>query len=102
MAESFQRLLPLFGVKVFTLRTDRGTEFLGEAFRAMLAKHEIKLILGASHVPQSNGAAEAGNRSILQLMTSFKTRTARRRGRRRNTSALYAKLAQCTITQLTA
>ncbi|CAI7798152.1 unnamed protein product [Closterium sp. NIES-54] len=48
------------------IRTDRGGEFLGAEMTAWLKKQGIQRELTTAYSPQSNGAAERANRTILE------------------------------------
>ncbi|CAI7796834.1 unnamed protein product [Closterium sp. NIES-53] len=54
------------GKRVKAIRSDRGGEFLGVEFRSWLKRHGIKQQLTTAYTPQSNGAAERENRTIIE------------------------------------
>ncbi|MCO5553040.1 hypothetical protein L7F22_006560 [Adiantum nelumboides] len=55
------------GCKVQTLRTDRGGEYMSDAFKDFLGKKGIKHQCTMPYTPQQNGVAERKNRSLMQM-----------------------------------
>jgi transposase InsO family protein len=53
-----------FGVKIQTLRTDRGGEFLGSDFVAWLDQLGVRHQLTVPYTPQQNGVCERYNRTL--------------------------------------
>lgn len=56
-----------FDKKIKSLRTDRGGEYLGNAFVDYLNKNGIKSQRTAPHSPQQNGVAERKNRTLIEM-----------------------------------
>ena len=59
------------GMKVKTLRTDRGGEFCNAELDGFLAEKGIVHQRAAPYSPQSNGAAERLNRTLLEKVRAF-------------------------------
>ncbi|MCO5564150.1 hypothetical protein L7F22_017806 [Adiantum nelumboides] len=55
------------GCKVQTLRTDRGGEYMSDAFKDFLGKKGIKHQCTMPYTPQQNGVAERKNRSLMEM-----------------------------------
>ncbi|KAK8913590.1 hypothetical protein KSP39_PZI024172 [Platanthera zijinensis] len=53
--------------KIKTLRTDRGGEFLSNAFTSFCQDHGIKRELTVRGTPEQNGVAERRNRTIIEM-----------------------------------
>ncbi|GAA0141050.1 hypothetical protein LIER_02285 [Lithospermum erythrorhizon] len=53
------------------LRTDRGGEYLSEAFKEYCKEHGIKRQLTTAYTPQQNGVAERRNRTIMNMVRSL-------------------------------
>ena len=56
------------GVKIRTLRFDRGREFRLEEFSSYCPEHGIKRQLTAPYSPQQNGAVERKNMTVLSMV----------------------------------
>jgi len=50
------------------VRSDNGSEFINDKFKAYLKKNGIKQILGEAGKPQSNGMIERANATIKELI----------------------------------
>ena len=59
------------GVKIKTLRSDRGGEFISEDFSQFCLQHGIKRQLFAPHSPQQNGVVERKNRTVVSLVRAM-------------------------------
>ena len=59
------------GHKVRTLRTDRGGEFLSNAFRSLCEEWGINRHLTPPYTPQQNGVVEQRNRTIMATAMSL-------------------------------
>ena len=55
------------GYKVQSLRTDRGGEYMSNAFKDFLAHKGIKHQCTMPYTPQQNGVAERKNRSLMEM-----------------------------------
>ncbi|MCO5593849.1 hypothetical protein L7F22_047867 [Adiantum nelumboides] len=55
------------GCKVQTLRTDRGGEYMSDAFKDFLGKKGIKHQCTMPYTPQQNGVVERKNRSLMEM-----------------------------------
>lgn len=55
------------GVKIKTLRTDNGLEYLGKDFTEELERCGIRREFTTPHTPQQNGLAERMNRTLLEM-----------------------------------
>lgn len=62
---ALKRLALKVGQPVKVLRTDRGTEFLGNTVEGYLADNGIEHQTSAPYTPQQNGAAERLNRTLM-------------------------------------
>ncbi|KAD5802449.1 hypothetical protein E3N88_13809 [Mikania micrantha] len=58
-------------LKVGTLRTDRGGEFVSKEFLQFCEDHGIKRQLTAPYTPQQNGVVERRNRTVMEVTRSF-------------------------------
>jgi len=54
--------------KIRAVRSDNGSEFINDKFKAYLKKNGIKQILGEAGKPQSNGMIERANATIKELI----------------------------------
>ena len=59
------------GHPIITLRSDRGGEYLSNAFVAFCKNHGIHHQLSMARTPQQNGAAERRNRTIIERARSM-------------------------------
>jgi transposase InsO family protein len=57
--------------KILALRSDRGGEFLSEAFSHYLHDHGIVRQLTTAHTPSQNGVSERKNRTILNMVRAM-------------------------------
>ena len=58
-------------MKVKTLRTDRGREYLSDQFKILCDKKGIKRQLTIPRTPQQNGFVERSNRTLLEMVRSM-------------------------------
>ena len=58
-------------VKIKTLRTDRGREYLSDQFKSFCDEKGIARQLTISYTPQQNGVAERRNRTLLDMVRSM-------------------------------
>ena len=58
-------------VKIKTLRTDRGHEYLSDQFKSFCDEKGIARQLTIPHTPQQNGVAERRNRTLLDMVRSM-------------------------------
>ncbi|CAF2185253.1 unnamed protein product [Rotaria magnacalcarata] len=69
VAKAFkEKILPTFVSNPFSFHSDLGIEFVGKAFRDMLAETGIKQLNSLPYRPESHGSGERYNRSILELI----------------------------------
>ncbi|CAJ2671832.1 unnamed protein product [Trifolium pratense] len=70
--ESFKRFKAVAekesSCQILTLRTDRGGEFLSEAFNRFCTDQGIKRQLTTAYTPQQNGVSERKNRTIMNMV----------------------------------
>ncbi|KAL1918566.1 uncharacterized protein VTP21DRAFT_3226 [Calcarisporiella thermophila] len=59
------------GTEIKAFRSDRGTEFVNNAVAKMLQERGIQHQTTTSYTPESNGAAERANRSILEIVRTL-------------------------------
>ena len=59
------------GMKVKTLRSDRGGEFTSDEFTNFCLKHGIKRQLTAPYSPQQNGVVERKNRTVVSMVRAM-------------------------------
>ena len=59
------------GRKIKCLRTDRGGEYLSNAFSSHLGQSGVRRNLTAPYTPQQNGVAERMNRTLIELVRSM-------------------------------
>lgn len=65
--KSFQSLVERqAGIKLKTLRTDRGGEFMSNEFMAYCESQGIRRQYTAPHSPQQNGVVERRNRTLVE------------------------------------
>jgi transposase InsO family protein len=57
--------------KILALRSDRGGEFLSEAFSHYLHDHGIVRQLTTTHTTSQNGVHKCKNRTILNMMRAM-------------------------------
>jgi hypothetical protein len=57
--------------KILALRSDKGGEFLFEAFSSYLHDHGIVQQLTTTHMPSQNGVSERKNRTILNMVRAM-------------------------------
>jgi hypothetical protein len=57
--------------KILALRSDRGGEFLADAFSAYLHEHGIMRQLTTAYTPSQNGVSERKNRTILNMVRAM-------------------------------
>lgn len=70
--KSFQSLVERqAGVKLKTLRTDRGGEFMSNEFMAYCESQGIRRQYTAPHSPQQNGVVERRNRTLVERARSI-------------------------------
>ena len=55
------------GVKIKSLRSDRGGEFTSRELNIYYEEHGIRRQLSSPHMPEKNGIAEIRNRSIAEV-----------------------------------
>ncbi|KAJ0880785.1 putative RNA-directed DNA polymerase [Helianthus annuus] len=74
-AESFKAFKKLVetetGKVIKVLRTDRGGEYLSDAFTKFCLEHGIKRQLTTRFTPQQNGVAERKNRTVINMVVSM-------------------------------
>ena len=58
-------------VKIKTLRTDRGCEYLSDQFKSFCDEKGIALQLTIPYTPQQNGVAKRRNRTLLDMVRSM-------------------------------
>jgi transposase InsO family protein len=56
------------GKKIWSLRSDRGGEYMSNQFMSYYENHGICRFLIAPYTPQQNGVAERNNRTILDMV----------------------------------
>ena len=61
-------------VKIKTLRTDRGSEYLFDQFKIFCDEKGIARQLTIPYTPQQNGVAERRNRTLLDMVRSMMAR----------------------------
>ncbi|CAJ2647282.1 unnamed protein product [Trifolium pratense] len=70
--ESFKRFKAVAekesGCQILSLRTDRGGEFMSEAFNKYCTEQGIKRQLTTAYTPQQNGVSERKNRTIMNMV----------------------------------
>ncbi|KAL1914282.1 uncharacterized protein VTP21DRAFT_9063 [Calcarisporiella thermophila] len=59
------------GTEIKAFRSDRGTEFVNNAVAKVLQERGIQHQTTTSYTPESNGAAERANRSILEIVRTL-------------------------------
>ncbi|GJY75754.1 retrovirus-related pol polyprotein from transposon TNT 1-94 [Tanacetum coccineum] len=59
------------GLKIKSMRSDRGREFLSNEFNKFCVDNEIQIFLTAPYSPQQNGVVERKNRTILNMVRSM-------------------------------
>ena len=59
------------GVKIKTLRSNRGGEFTSEEFSKYCLEHSIKRQLTAPYSPQKNGVVERKNRTVVSMVRAM-------------------------------
>ncbi|PWA57377.1 copia-type polyprotein [Artemisia annua] len=59
------------GLKIKSMRSDRGGEFLSKEFNKFCEDNGIRRFLTASYSPQQNGVVERKNRTILNMVRSM-------------------------------
>ncbi|GJU99983.1 putative RNA-directed DNA polymerase [Tanacetum coccineum] len=59
------------GKVVKALRTDRGGEYLSDAFKNFCLEHGVKRQLTTRFTPQQNGVAERKNRTVINMVVSM-------------------------------
>ncbi|GAA0169316.1 transmembrane signal receptor [Lithospermum erythrorhizon] len=59
------------GQVIKSFRTDRGGEYLSDAFTDFCKEHGIKRQLTTAYTPQQNGVAERRNRTIMNMVRSL-------------------------------
>ena len=59
------------GVKVKTLRSDRGGEFTSEEFSKHCLEYGIKRQLTTPYSPQQNGVVERKNRTVMSMVRAM-------------------------------
>ena len=59
------------GVKMKSIRSDRGGEFTSDEFKELCDKSGIKKQLTAPYTPQQNGVVERKNRTVMGLVRSM-------------------------------
>jgi transposase InsO family protein len=69
--ECMEHLMTQTGGKVKTLRTDRGTEYLGERLQSCLRKEGINFECTVGCAPEQNGIAEGRNRTLMEATRSM-------------------------------
>ncbi|MGL5996338.1 MAG: DDE-type integrase/transposase/recombinase, partial [Pseudomonas proteolytica] len=73
--ESFQKffkyVLNQFGVKIKTLRSDNGGEYISNPFKKMLDDNGIIHQTSCAYTPQQNGVSERKNRHLLEVARSM-------------------------------
>ena len=73
--EAFKRFKNLAetekGVKVKTLRSDRGGEFTSEEFSKLCIEYGIKRQLTTPYSPQQNGVVERKNRTVMSMVRAM-------------------------------
>ena len=56
------------GMKIKTLRSDRGGEFTSDEFSKYCLEHGIKRQLTAPYSPQQNGLVESKNKTVVSMV----------------------------------
>ena len=71
--EAFKRFKNLEekGVKIKTLRSDKGGEFTSDEFSKYCVEHGIKRQVTAPYSPQKNGVVERKNRTIVSMVRAM-------------------------------
>ena len=59
------------GLKIKSMRSDRGGEFLSKEFNKFCEDNGIRRFLTAPYSPQQNGVVERKNRTILNMVRSM-------------------------------
>lgn len=59
------------GLKIKTLRSDNGREYLNNNFNSFLEREGISRQLTVPHTPQQNGVAERANRTLIEMARSM-------------------------------
>ena len=59
------------GMKIKTLRSDRGGEFTSDEFSKYCLEHDIKRQLTAPYSPQQNGVVERKNRTVISMVRAM-------------------------------
>ena len=65
------RVLPCLPGKPGQILTDNGVEFTSQLFNAVLMKYDIHHMHTTPYHPQSNGAVERTNRTVIQMLRSL-------------------------------
>ena len=60
-----------FGVKIKTLRTDGGGEYVNNSFKSFCLDHGIHHQLSCPYTPQQNGVAERKHKHIVESVLSM-------------------------------
>ena len=60
-----------FGVKIKTLRTDGGGEYVNNSFKSACLDHGIHHQLSCPYTPQQNGVAERKHKHIVESVLSM-------------------------------
>nr|GEV46704.1 retrovirus-related Pol polyprotein from transposon TNT 1-94 [Tanacetum cinerariifolium] len=73
--EAFKKFKPIVekekGLKIKSMRSDRGGEFLSKEFKIFCEDNGIRRFLTAPYSPQQNGVVERKNRTILNMVRSM-------------------------------
>ena len=59
------------GMKIKTLRSDRGGEFTSDEFTKYFLEHGIKRQLTAPYSPQQNGVVERKNKTMVSMVRAM-------------------------------
>lgn len=66
--EGFKKILKKIGSSISAVRSDRGSEFIGDDFKKFLDSRNIKQDLSIPNKPQSNGGIERFNGTLGKLI----------------------------------
>jgi transposase InsO family protein len=59
------------GKNIWSLRSDRGDEYLSNEFKSYCDNHKIRRYFTAPYKPQQNGLIKRKNRTILDMVRSI-------------------------------
>jgi hypothetical protein len=73
VAKGMQKIFNRMVMLPKSIRSDRGSEFIGKEFKKLLDDNNVKQVLSAPHKPQSNGNVERFNAVIKRLIQQYTT-----------------------------